>query len=418
LTYQLFNFTTDKKNILERQNKLKPLSDLISSIQESKTLAITSLIKKLKAEGKNVLSFSAGEPDFPTPDFIKEAAIKAINNNFTYYTPNEGYPDLVKTIIKKFKEDNDLEFNPENIIVSDGAKHSLYNILQAICNPGDEVIFQSPYWVSYPEMVKLAKANSVIIDAGVETGYKILPDVLEKAITEKTKVFLFNSPSNPTGAVYSKNEILALAEVLKGKDVFVLTDEIYEKIIFDGEEHFSIGSVDFLKDKTITVNGVSKAYSMTGWRIGYAGGPKNIIKLARNLQSHSTSNAASISQAAAQAALSNHSSEIDMMVGEFKKRRDFIVSELNKIPGVKCPLPKGAFYVFYDVSSYYGKSVNGLEIKDSTSFCNYVLTEQNVGLVPGVAFGNDNCVRMSYACSQAQIEDGLGRLHKALGKLS
>jgi aspartate aminotransferase len=397
---------------------LKPLSDLVSSIQESKTLAITSLIKKLKAEGKNVLSFSAGEPDFPTPDFIKEAAIKAINNNFTYYTPNEGYPDLVKTIIKKFKEDNGLEFNPENIIVSDGAKHSLYNALQAICNPGDEVIFQSPYWVSYPEMVKLARANSVIIDAGVETNYKVLPDALEKAITEKTKVFLFNSPSNPTGAVYSKKEILALAEVLKAKDIFVLTDEIYEKIIFDGEEHFSIGTVDFLKDKTITVNGVSKAYSMTGWRIGYAGGPKNIIKLARNLQSHSTSNAASISQAAAQAALSNHSSEIDMMVGEFKKRRDFIVSELNKIPGVKCPLPKGAFYVFYDVSSYYGKSVNGLEIKDSTSFCNYVLTEQNVGLVPGVAFGNDNCVRMSYACSQTQIEDGLGRLHKALGKLN
>jgi aspartate aminotransferase len=397
---------------------LKPLSDLISSIQESKTLAITSLVKKLKAEGKNVLSFSAGEPDFPTPDFIKEAAIKAINSNFTYYTPNEGYPDLVKTIIKKFKEDNGLEFNPENIIVSDGAKHSLYNILQAICNPGDEVIFQSPYWVSYPEMVKLARANSVVIDAGVETEYKILPAALEKAITEKTKVFLFNSPSNPTGAVYSKKEILALAEVLKGKDIFVLTDEIYEKIIFDGERHFSIGTVDFLKDKTITVNGVSKAFSMTGWRIGYAGGPKNIIKLARNLQSHSTSNAGSISQAAAQAALSNHSSEIDKMVGEFKKRRDFIVSELNKIPGVKCPLPKGAFYVFYDVSSYYGKSVNGMEIKDSTSFCNYVLNEQNVGLVPGVAFGNDNCVRMSYACSQAQIEDGIGRLHKALGKLS
>ena len=397
---------------------MKPLSELISSIQESKTLAITSLVKKLKAEGKNVLSFSAGEPDFPTPDFIKEAAIKAINNNFTYYTPNEGYPDLVKTIIKKFKEDNDLEFNPENIIVSDGAKHSLYNILQAICNPGDEVIFQSPYWVSYPEMVKLARANSVIIDAGVETEYKILPNALEKAITGKTKVFLFNSPSNPTGAVYSKKEIFALAEVLRGKDIFVLTDEIYEKIIFDGEEHFSIGTIDFLKDKTITVNGVSKAFSMTGWRIGYAGGPKNIIKLARNLQSHSTSNASSISQAAAQAALSSHSIEIDKMVGEFKKRRDFIVSELNKIPGVKCPLPKGAFYVFYDVSSYYGKSVSSIEIKDSTSFCNYVLNEQNVGLVPGVAFGNDNCVRMSYACSQAQIEDGIGRLYKALGKLS
>jgi len=396
---------------------LKQLSNLISSVEESRTLAITSLIKKLKAEGKNVLSFSAGEPDFPTPDFIKEAAIKAINNNFTYYTANEGYPDLIKTIIKKFKEDNGLEFNPENILVSSGAKHSLFNILLAICNPGDEVIFQSPYWVSYPEMARLARAESVIIDAGVETEYKILPAALEKAITEKTKVFLFNSPSNPTGTVYSKKEILALAEVLKGKDIFVVTDEIYEKIVFDGEEHFSIGTVDFLKDKTITVNGVSKAYSMTGWRIGYAGGPKEIIKLARNLQSHSTSNAASISQAAAQAALSNQSPDIDMMVGEFKKRRDFIVSELNKIPGVKCPVPKGAFYVFYDVSSYYGKSVNGLKIKDSTSFCNYILTEQNVGLVPGVAFGNDNCVRMSYACSQAQIEDGLGRLHKALGKL-
>ena len=396
---------------------MKQLSNLISSVEESRTLAITSLIKKLKAEGKNVLSFSAGEPDFPTPAFIKEAAIKAINNNFTYYTANEGYPDLIKTIIKKFKEDNGLEFNPENILVSSGAKHSLFNILLAICNPGDEVIFQSPYWVSYPEMARLAHAESVIIDAGVETEYKILPAALEKAITEKTKVFLFNSPSNPTGTVYSKKEILALAEVLKGKDIFVVTDEIYEKIVFDGEEHFSIGTVDYLKDKTITVNGVSKAYSMTGWRIGYAGGPKEIIKLARNLQSHSTSNAASISQAAAQAALSNQSPDIDMMVGEFKKRRDFIVSELNKIPGVKCPVPKGAFYVFYDVSSYYGKSVNGLKIKDSTSFCNYILSEQNVGLVPGVAFGNDNCVRMSYACSQAQIEDGLGRLHKALGKL-
>jgi aspartate aminotransferase len=394
---------------------LKQLSDLVSSIEESKTLAITSLVKKLKAEGKNVLSFSAGEPDFPTPGFIKEAAIKAINNNFTSYTPNEGYPDLIKTIIKKFKEDNNLEFNPENILVSSGAKHSLFNILQAICNPGDEVIFQSPYWVSYPEMVKLARANSVIVNAGVETGYKILPGDLDKAITDKTKVFLFNSPSNPTGAVYSKKEILALAEVLKGKDIFILSDEIYEKIIFDGEEHFSIGAVDFLKEKTITVNGVSKAYAMTGWRIGYAGGPKNIIKLARNLQSHSTSNAASISQAAAQAALSRHSEEINEMVKEFKKRRDFIVSELNKIDGIKCPMPKGAFYVFYDVSSYYGKNINGLEIKDSTSFCNYILSSQNVGLVPGVAFGNDNCVRMSYACSLEQIEDGIGRLHKALG---
>lgn len=394
------------------------LSELISSIEESKTVAVSSLAKRLKAEGKDVLNFGAGEPDFHTPEFIKKAAIEAIHNNFTTYTPNEGYPDLIKAIIKKFKNENNLDFKPENILVSNGAKHSIYNILMAICNPGDEVIFQAPYWVSYPEMTKLVKAESVIIDAGVEREYKISPDELEKAITPKTKVFIFNSPSNPTGAVYSKDEILAFAEVLKGKDIFIISDEIYEKIIFDGEEHFAIGSTDILKDKTITVNGVSKAYAMTGWRIGYAAGPADIIKLARNLQSHSTSNAASISQAASYAALTEATDEIDKMVDIFKQRRDFIVAELNKIKGIKCPLPKGAFYVFYDVSSYFGKSANGFEIKDSTSFCNYLLNEQNVGLVPGIAFGNDDCVRMSYACSQEQIEKGLGRINIALKRLN
>ncbi|HSP88958.1 MAG TPA: pyridoxal phosphate-dependent aminotransferase [Ignavibacteriaceae bacterium] len=390
------------------------LSDLISSIEESRTVAVSSLAKRLKAEGKDVLNFGAGEPDFNTPDFIKEAAIKAIQNNFTTYTPNEGYPDLIKAIIKKFKDENGLDFKPENILVSNGVKHSLYNILMAICNPGDEVVYQSPYWVSYPEMTKLVKGKSVIIDAGVEKEYKISPEDLEKAITPKTKVFIFNTPSNPTGVVYNKKEILAFAELFKDKDIFIISDEIYEKIVFDGEKHFAIGSVDYLKDKTITLNGVSKAYAMTGWRIGYAGGPKEIIKLARNLQSHSTSNAASISQAASYAALSQETDEINKMVEEFKQRRDFIVAELNKIKGIKCPMPKGAFYVFYDVSSYYGKHVNGFEIKDSTSFCNYLLNEQSVGLVPGIAFGNDKCVRMSYACSQSQIEKGLERINKAL----
>lgn len=401
-----------------KEAELKVLSELISSIEESKTVAVSSLAKRLKAEGKDVLNFGAGEPDFHTPEFIKKAAIDAINNNFTTYTPNEGYPDLIKAIIKKFKDENNLDFKPENILVSNGAKHSIYNILMAICNPGDEVIFQAPYWVSYPEITKLVKAKSVIIDAGVEREYKISPDELEKAITPRTKVFIFNSPSNPTGAVYSKKEMMAFAEVLKDKDIFIISDEIYEKIIFDGEEHFAIGSIDFLRDRTITVNGVSKAYAMTGWRIGYAGGPKEIIKLARNLQSHSTSNAASISQAASYAALTQKTDEIDKMVETFKKRRDFIVAELNKIKGIKCPLPKGAFYVFYDVSSYYGNQVNGFEIKDSTSFCNYLLNEQNVGLVPGIAFGNDNCVRMSYACSEEQIEKGIDRIKKALGKIN
>lgn len=393
------------------------LSNLISSVEESRTLAITSLIKKLKAEGRPVLSFSAGEPDFPTPKYISEAAIKAINNNFTKYTSNEGYPDLLKAIINKFEKDNDLHFAPENILVSSGAKHSIYNILVAICNPEDEVIIQSPYWVSYPEMIKMAGAKTVVVDAGVEAGYKITASQLEKAITPKTKALILNTPSNPTGAVYSKSELLSLAEVLKDKDIFVISDEIYEKIIFDGEKHFSIGSVDYLKDRVITVNGVSKAYSMTGWRIGYAGGPKDVIRLARNLQSHSTSNACSISQAATTAALNGGEEEIAAMAKTFNERRDFIYAELNKIKYVKCPLPKGAFYVFFDISETFGKKAGDLLIKDSTTFCNYLLQEANVGLVPGVAFGNDNCVRMSYACSMADITEGLKRIKAGLEKL-
>lgn len=288
----------------------------------------------------------------------------------------------------------------------------------AICNPGDEVIFQVPYWVSYPEMTKIAQATPVVINAGVDQNYKITPQQLEKAITPKSKVFIFNTPSNPTGAVYSKQEILALGEVLKGKNIFVISDEIYEKIIFDGEEHFSMGKIDYLKDLTFTVNGVSKAYAMTGWRIGYTAGDASIIKLARNLQSHSTSNAASISQAAAVAALNENSNEISEMVDQFKLRRNFIVSELNKIKGFKCPTPKGAFYVFFDVSAYYGKSLNGKLINDSSSFCSYLLDTQFVGLVPGVAFGNDNCVRMSYACSLEQIKKGIERITKAVSELS
>ena len=393
-------------------------SEVVLSIEESRTMAISSLVKKLKDEGKNVLSFSAGEPDFPTPEFIKHAAIKAINDNFTRYTANEGYPALINAIIKKFSVDNNLDFKPNQILVSDGAKHSIYNVIMAICNPGDEVIFQSPYWVSYPEMVKLAQAHSVIIEAGVEQGYKITPKQLDEAITSKTKAFIFNTPSNPSGIVYSKDEIIALAEVLKDKNLYIISAQIYEKLLFDGEVHFSIGSIDYLKDRTITVNGVSKAYAMTGWRIGYAGGNQEIIKLARNLQSHSTSNASSISQAATYAALTETSDEISDMVKKFKNRRDYIYGALNKVEGIKCPLPKGAFYVFFDVSYYYGKHINGYKVNDSSSFCNYLLTEENVGLVPGVAFGNDKCVRMSYACSLEELKDGIERITKALAKLN
>ncbi len=394
-------------------------SDLVLSVQESTTLAITALIKKLKAEGKDVLSFSAGEPDFPTPEYIKEAAIAAINSNFTYYTPNEGYADLVKVIIQKFKNDNDLEFEPKNIIVSNGAKHSIYNLLMALCNPGDEVIFQSPYWVSYPEMVTLAQAKSVIIPADVSTEFKVTPEQLKAAITPRTKVFLLNSPSNPTGAVYTEEEIRALAEVLKGTGIWVISDEIYERITFDGYKHFSIGSLPEMKDQTITVNGVSKAYSMTGWRIGYAGGPEKVIKLARNLQSHSTSNASSISQAATKIALEKEhtTNDIKNMVEQFNIRRDYVVKRFNEIEGVVSPTPHGAFYVFPDFSAFYGKSYNGFTVSDSTTLCQYLLNESLVGLVPGAAFGADKCARLSYACAFEQLEQGLQRISEGLSKL-
>ncbi|HEX2984631.1 MAG TPA: pyridoxal phosphate-dependent aminotransferase, partial [Ignavibacteriales bacterium] len=260
-------------------------SELISSVEESKTLAITGLIKKLKAKGENVLSFSAGEPDFNTPSYIKEAAIAAINNNFTKYTSNEGAPELLKAICGKLEKDNRLSYASENILVSNGAKHSIYNVVMSLCNPGDEVIIQSPYWVSYPEIIKLANAKPVIINASVENNFKITPKEIEAAITPKTKAFIFCSPSNPTGAVYSIDEITKLAEVLKKRSIYVISDEIYEKVIFDGEKHYSMAGIDGMKEKTIVVNGVSKAYAMTGWRIGYAAGPKDILKLARNLQS-------------------------------------------------------------------------------------------------------------------------------------
>lgn len=393
-------------------------SKLIFSIQESKTLAITSLIKKLRAEGKEILSFSAGEPDFNTPEYIKSAAISAINNNQTKYTPVQGTTELIETIVEKFKKENNLLFTNENILVSTGAKQSLYNIILALCNPGDEVIFQAPYWVSYPEITKIAQAKSVIINTDIKDNFKINPNLLKQAITEKTKVFLFNTPSNPTGAVYSKSEILDLAEVLINKNIFIVSDEIYEKILFGGEEHFSIGSIDELKDRTITINGVSKAFAMTGWRIGYAVGNKDIIKLAKNLQSHSTSNASSISQAAANAALNGDGKEISKMVEEFNLRRNYIVKELQSIEGINCPTPKGAFYTFFDVSNYYNKSFNNFTVIDSVSFCNYLINEANIGLVPGVAFGNDNCVRMSYAASMDDIKEGISRLKDSLLKLN
>lgn len=397
---------------------MSDLSKLISSVEGSATLAITALVKKLKAEGKDVLSFSAGEPDFPTPSFVKEAAIEAIRNNFTYYTANTGTPELLKAITEKLEKENGLSYTPQEVMVSNGAKHSIYNVLMSVCNPGDEVIFQAPYWVSYPEMVKLCQARSVIISAGPESEFKITPAQLEAAITPKTKVFLFNSPSNPTGATYTPEEVQALAKVLVDKDIITLSDEIYEKITFDGVKHYSIAQYPGMKEKTVVVNGLSKAYSMTGWRVGYAAGPKAIIDLAANLQSHSTSNACSVSQKAATAALTGPQEEIEMMARKFEERRNLVMREIAGVKDVVCPVPGGAFYIFFDVSRFYGRSFNGTRISSSAEMCTYLLAEENIGLVPGDAFGNDNCVRMSFACSDANIIEGIKRLKRGLEKLA
>ncbi|MBE2281697.1 MAG: pyridoxal phosphate-dependent aminotransferase [Ignavibacteriaceae bacterium] len=393
-------------------------SELISRVEGSATLAINALVKKLKAEGKDVLSFSAGETDFPTPANIKKAAIDAINANFTRYTPNQGIPELIDAIIKKFKDENNLVFNSKEILVSNGAKQSLYNLLLALVNPGEEVVYQSPYWVSYPEMVKMTQGISKIISAPVSQGYKITPEQLDESITENTKVFIFNSPSNPTGVVYTQDEIEMLGEVLKRKNCYIISDEIYEKIIFDGVKHFSLAQIPGLRERTIIVNGVSKAYSMTGWRIGYAAGDPKIIELAANLQSHSTSNACSISQKASLEAIAGPQNEISDMCNVFQKRRDNLCRLIGDIPGLKFPVPQGAFYVFFDASGYFGKSYQEYAIKNSQDLCKFLLAIGNIGLVPGDSFGDDNCLRLSFACSESQLEEGINRLKESLKLLN
>ena len=389
------------------------LSKRISQISPSVTLAITAKAKQMKAEGFNIIGFGAGEPDFDTPSHIKNAAKVAIDAGFTKYTPASGTKELKEAVCKKFKIDNDLDYKPEKILISCGAKHSLYNAIVAICSEGDEVIIPSPYWVSYPEMVKASGAMPVILKATKKNNFKILPIQLREAITPKTKLFILNSPSNPTGMIYSKDELQEIAQILVEKGIYCISDEIYEKIIYDGQKHVSIASVnDKIKNITIVINGVSKAYSMTGWRIGYAAGPKEIIKAMSNLQSHSTSNPTSIAQMAALAALEGTQEPVSIMVSEFKKRRDYIVERLNSIEGVSCIKTQGAFYVFPDVSKLFGKSFNGKEIKDSMSLTELLLNEAKVAVIPGVAFGSDENLRLSYASSIDNIEEGLNQIDK------
>ncbi len=394
------------------------LSKRASLISPSATLAITAKAKAMKAEGIDVLGFAAGEPDFDTPEHIKEEAKRAMDEGFTKYTPASGIQPLKEAICKKFKDDNGLDYKPSRIIVSCGAKHSLYNAIQVICEEGNEVILPSPYWVSYPEQIKLSGASPVIVETEEENGFKLTAELFSKSITKRTKLLILNSPGNPTGAVYSREELEATARVAVEKGVYVISDEIYEKIIYDGAKHWSIAGLNpEIKELTIVINGVSKSYSMTGWRIGYAAARKEIIEAMSRLQSHSTSNPDSIAQRAALRAISAGQEAVKEMVAEFKKRRDYMVERLNSIKGFSCLKPQGAFYVFPNVSAVLGKSFNGHRISDSSSLTELLLTKAKVAVVPGSAFGRDGYLRLSYATSMENIIKGLDNIERLMNKI-
>ena len=393
---------------------MNPLSDRINNLSTSQTLAMAALARELKAQGKDIISLSLGEPDFNTPDFIKEAAKKAIDENYSTYTPVDGYVELKEAICRKFKRDNNLDYKPSQIVVSTGAKQSLYNIAQVMLNEGDEVILPAPYWVSYYEIIKLSGGVPVEVPTSIDSDFKITPAQLEAAITPKTKMMWFSSPCNPSGSVYNREELTALAKVLeKHPNIYVASDEIYEHINFSGT-FCSIASIPGMLDKTITVNGVAKAFAMTGWRIGYIGAPEFIAKACTKMQGQVTSGANSIAQRATIAAVEADPSVLKHMVQAFHNRRDLVVGLIKEIPGLKINVPEGAFYVFPDVSSFFGKTLNGTLIKDATDFSMYLLSEANVATVTGDAFGNPNCLRISYATSEAILTEALRRIKNAL----
>ena len=394
------------------------LSKKAGNISPSITLAITAKANELKAQGVDVVSFGAGEPDFNTPENIMNEAIKAMKDGKTKYTPAGGILDLKKTICNKFKNDNDLDYVPEQIIISTGAKQCLANTFMAVLNPGDEVLIPVPYWVSYPELVKLADGVPVFVETSKENNYKYTVEDLEKAVSNKTKAVLLNSPNNPTGTIYHKDELVKIAEFAKKHDLLIISDEIYEKLIYDGEKHISISSLS--KDayeRTIVINGVSKTYAMTGWRLGYAAASKEIIKLMTSLQSHMTSNTNTITQYAAIEALNGPVEELNKMVKEFEKRRNFMIDRLNEIEGVSIIRPSGAFYIMVNVESYFNTSFKGEKIENSLDFAKVLLDEEKVAVIPGAGFGLDQYIRLSYATSMDVIEKGIDRIAEFLKKI-
>jgi aspartate aminotransferase len=387
-------------------------------LRPSATLAITAKAKALKAQGIDIVGFGAGEPDFDTPENIKEEAIRAIKAGFTKYTAVAGIDELKDAIVRRIEEDYSLRYEKSQIIVSCGAKHTLYNLSQALFEEGDEVIIPSPYWVSYPEQIVLAGGTPVFIETREEDGFKIDPDNLKKLITKRTRALILNYPSNPTGATYDEGDLRAIVDVVMKGGLLIISDEIYDKIIYDGLTHTPVATLgDDVKKSTILVNGVSKTYSMTGWRIGFAAGDKRVIDAMGNLQGQSTSNPVSIAQKAAVEAFGGTQDEVERMRREFEKRKNYIVDRLNKIPGLRCFNPQGAFYVFPNVSKLFGKRHAGLEIRNSVDFTQFLLEEAKVAVVPGVEFGADNYVRISYATSMEEIKKGVDRIEKAVEKL-
>jgi aspartate aminotransferase len=394
------------------------LSDRINSMEESATIAMSRKSRELKAAGKDIISLSLGEPDFFTPQFIKDAALEAMNKNFTMYTPVSGYDDLRESISLKFKRDNGLEYSKDQIVVSTGAKQSIANVVLSIVNPGDEVIIPAPYWVSYLEIVKVAEGTSVVIPATIDADFKISATQLRNAITPKTRMMIFSTPCNPTGTVYTKHELYDLAQVLKDfPQIIVISDEIYEHINFSGK-HESLAQFPEVYNQVVTVNGLSKAWAMTGWRLGYIGAPKEIASACDKMQGQFTSATCSITQRAAIAAMHADPAILKDMINAFHRRRDLVLDKLNEMEGVQSNVPEGAFYVFPDISHFFGKSYKEWTIENANDLCLYLLDEALVALVTGEAFGDPNCIRISYAASEETLLDAMSRIKDALAKLS
>jgi len=396
---------------------MSALSNRINNLAESATIKMAKLGRELAAKGVDVISLSFGEPDFHTPEYVKEAAKKAMDQNFTYYTPVSGYPDLRKAISNKLKTENNLDYDPSQIVVSTGAKQAIANAVLCLVNPGEEVIIPTPYWVSYSEVVKLAEGKSVFIDSTVEQDFKITPEQLEAAITPKSKLFMFSSPCNPTGSVYSREELAGLAKVFeKHPEIYILSDEIYEHINFV-DKHESIAQFDSIKDRVIIINGFSKAFAMTGWRIGYTASNKEIAAACDKMQGQITSGTCSITQKAGVAAYEGGLESVIQMREQFRKRRDLVYGLLKNIPGIKTNLPDGAFYFFPNVTSFFGKSYNGRTINDADELSLYLLEEGHVATVGGDSFGDPKSIRMSYAAAEDKLVEALKRIKEALGKL-